>query len=83
MNFCLFSGFSATSFAPGVSSVEFDYLKGQVKEWKEKYETIRIKRQVKFTLKTIVQKNTSADCEANQLHASLKKIVLSLNKFAE
>jgi len=26
--------------------VEFDFLKGQVKEWKEKYETIRIKRQV-------------------------------------
>ena len=38
--------FSGTSLASGVSLVEFDFLKGQVKEWKEKYETIRIKRQV-------------------------------------
>merc|ERR1712096_261850 len=31
--------------APGVSMVELETLKAQVKDWKEKYETIRMKRQ--------------------------------------
>ena len=43
-----FNDFSSnlSTFAPGVSMVEIESLKGQIKEWKEKYETIRIKRQV-------------------------------------
>nr|CAB3236444.1 dynactin subunit 1 [Phallusia mammillata] len=36
---------SSMSLAPGISLVEIDSLKGQIKEWREKYETIRIKRQ--------------------------------------
>ncbi|CAK8697051.1 unnamed protein product [Clavelina lepadiformis] len=40
-----FSHSTLPTLAPGVSMVELDSLKGQLKEWKEKYETIRIKRQ--------------------------------------
>ena len=44
--------FSSSMFAPGVSMVEVESLKGQVKEWKEKYETIRLKRQVCLSTST-------------------------------
>nr|XP_018673000.1 dynactin subunit 1 isoform X2 [Ciona intestinalis] len=37
--------FSSSNFVPGISMMEIDSLKASVKEWKEKYETIRIKRQ--------------------------------------
>jgi len=36
---------SYTQLAPGMSLLDFETLKAQVKDWKEKYETIRLKRQ--------------------------------------